>query len=286
MKYARPTYPLLGSRPFPKKSLLVPKKFLLGFFVFAAMSVANSVDNLAVAQSSVNYEIGESARLLEASIDLQRGDITQSQFNAIQFAESCKSPSVRLQNRNRPWMSVWNTSGSADDIVTVTVDLTETGFEFGDGDMAGDGFDGLLSMLSSRSDAGVSLDSANYGSGGTDTTELILNFAGLSQGFAAIFRIDLDEPGGMAMFPDYREAMLGADTGSGPGQLATMTTDFSSGASNVIAFVQATPLSSSGIAQPYHGQSMSAIVPSVPEPTTLVLLLAGLTGIAAIRRRV
>ncbi len=254
-------------------------KVWIGFFSLAIASVAN----LAWAQSSVQFTIGESAQVLEAAIDLENGDITQAEFNVIQMEEHCKSPSARLQARNRPWMSVWNTSASPDEVSTVTIDLTEAGFEFGDGDMSGDGFDGLLSMLSYRSDAGVSLASAGYGS---DRSELVLNFTGLSQDRAAIFRIDLDNPGGMTMFPDYREAMLGADVGNGDGQLALLTTNFSSGASNLAAFGRSGPLPNSGIAEAYNAQSTSLVVPSsvVPEPTTLVLLLGGLTGIAAMRR--
>ena len=256
----------------------------LNFLVAICALVLASVASQVSAQSSVQFEIGESARLLRASLDLQNGDISQVEFDAIKMTETCKSPSARLQDRNRPWMMVWNTSAAADDVATVTVDLTESGFEFGDGDVPGDGFAGLLSMLSSsQTDAGVSLDSAVYGS---DTTELELNFSGLSQGLAAIFRVDIDEPGGIAMFPDFREAMLGADTGGGPGQRATMTADFTSGATTISMFPQAAPLSSSGVAEAYHGQTMSMVVPStvIPEPTSIALLLAGVAGIVAMRR--
>ena len=252
-------------------------------FLSALAFIAASAASLAVAQSSVQFEIGESARLLEASLQLQRGEISQAEFNAIQLTETCKSPSARLQDRNRPWMLVWNTSTDPDEVSTVTIDLTEPGFEFGDGDMAGDGFDGFLSLLSNRSDAGAALDSATYGS---DNSELVLNFSGLSQDVAAIFRVDLDEPGGMTMFPDFREAMMGADTGDGPGNLATMTTDFTSGESTIASFGRAGPLSTSGVAEAYHGQTMSMVTPSttIPEPTSLMLLLAGLTSFATLRR--
>ncbi len=254
-------------------------KFWIGFFTLAIASVAN----LALAQSSVSFEIAETSRLLEASLMLQRTEISQAEFNQVVVAESCKNPSARLQDRNRPWMMVWNTSVTPDDVTSVTIDMTEPGFEFGDGDITGDGFDGLLSMLSTRSDAGVSLTSATYGA---DNSELVLNFTGLSEGVAAMFRFDIDEPGGLAMFPDFREAMLGADTGSGPGQMATLTTNFSSGGSNVAMFGRADALSTSGITESYHGQAMTTVVPStvVPEPTSLILLLAGLTGIATMRR--
>ena len=245
---------------------------------------ALAIADVAIAQSSVQYGIGESARLLRAAIDLENGDITQAEFDTIQMAETCKSPSIRLQNRNRPWMSVWNTSTDPDEITRVTIELNEPGFEFGDGDVAGDGFDGLLSMLSSaQSDAGVTLDSASYGA---DNTELVLDFSGLDQDTVAIFRFDIDEPGGVEMFPDFREAMLGADTGDGPGARALLTTDFASGEQLLSTFSRAGPLSTSGLTEAYHAQTMSMVEPSevIPEPTSIVLLLAGLTGIAAMRR--
>ena len=252
-------------------------------FVFGMLAIALSwaVDQ-AAAQSSAQYEIGESSRLLRASIDYQEGNITEQEFKDIQMVETCKNPAQRLQDRNRPWMSVWNTSTTPDEITSVTIDLKEEGFEFGDGDVLGDGFEGILSMLSFRSDGGVDLDSVEYGS---DKTELVLNFTGLTEGLAAIFRVDIDEPGGFLPFPDFRESMLGADTGDGPGDVAMITTEFGSGASSMLTFEQSGPLSHSGIAERYHGQTMSMIETSVPEPTSLVLFGLGLSGIAVIRRR-
>jgi hypothetical protein len=248
-----------------------------------ALVASLSMSSVSFAASSVQFEIAEGSRLLEASLMLQKGEISHAEFHQVQHAETCKNPSQRLQDRNRPWMMVWNTSDTPDDITTVKIDLTEPGFEFGDGDIAGDGFGGLLSILSPRSDAGVALNSATYGD---NNTELVLNFTGLSADMAAIFRFDIDEPGGALMFPDYREAMLGADTGDGPGQLALMTTEFSSEATAVSQFAPAGPLSTSGITEAYRRQTMSSTTTSttVPEPSTMVLLLAGFTGIAAMRR--
>ncbi len=255
-------------------------KVMLGIFALALVSSASQVE----AQSSVRYELGESSRVLRASLDLQRGNISQAEFNAIRMTETCKSPSSRLHDRNRPWIMVWNTSTSSEEIDTVSIDLKEPGFEFGDGDLPGDGFDGMLSLLSNRSDGGVSLTSKSYGS---DNSELVLNFSGLSNDLAAIFRIDIDEPGGIAMFPDFRAALMGADTGGGPGQRATLTTNYSSGASDISRFGQAGALSTSGVAEAYHAQSLSPIEPSttVPEPTTLALMLAALAATAVLRRK-
>ena len=272
MNTTRQTY-----RPYLLRILV--SRSILGILALTLVGMAN----FSFAQSAAQFGIGESARLLEAALDLERGEISPAEYHSIKVAETCKDPATRLQNRNRPWMYVYNTSTVADDVTSVTVDLTEQGFEFGDGDVAGDGFDGLLSMLSYRSDAGVSLDSATYGN---DNTELVLNFSGLSQDLAAIFRIDLDEPGGPTMYPDFREAMLGADTGMGPGQLAIMTAGFTSGNMISATFPMADPLPTSGIAEGYHSQTMSMVETSipVPEPTALVLLLVGLTSIASTRR--
>lgn len=255
-------------------------KGLLGCFALALVSSTN----FAFAQSSVQFEIGESSRVLEASLDLQRGDITQAQFNAIQMTETCKSPSARLQDRNRPWMLVWNTSAADDAIESVTVDLTQAGFELGDGDVTGDGFDGLLSMLSNRSDAGVSLSSAVYGG---DNTEVVLSFSGLSKGVAAVFRIDIDQPGGISMFPDFREAMMGGDVGYGAGTPAKMTTEFASDATVLSSFGLAGVLTGAGVSEAYHAQGMSPVVPSttVPEPTSLVMLLTSLAAATWVRRK-
>jgi len=255
-------------------------KILLGVLALVVMSFTSK----AQAQSSVQFEVAESSRLLMASLDLQNGDISQVAYELIQTAETCKNPSTRLQSRNRPWVMVWNTSDDVDAITSVTIDMQRPGFEFGNGDAPGDGFDGFLSMLSSRSDDGVSLVSANYGD---SASQLVLNFSGLTKGQAAIFRVDIDEPAGDMMFPDYDEALFGADVGNGNGPVANFNTSFSSGITSVSTFPQAGLLMTSGVTEPYHAQTMSTVtqsIPGVPEPTSLVLALAGIVGVAAARR--
>ena len=256
---------------------------ILGLLALATMG------QYANAQSSVQFRISENASVLKAALDFERSVISQGQYDQILMDASCQNPSSRLQARNRPYLMVQNTSAVPDTITSVLIDLTEPGFEFGDGDVTGDGFDGLLAMLATRnrSDAGVQLTSASYGA---NRTQLRLNFSGLSQGQAAIVRFDIDEPNGVFMFPDYRVAMQGADRGNGNGELAAMTTTFGSttplSTLAVTTFPQAVGIENAGHAQNYHTQElMTPPIASVPEPTSVVLLLSSFAGIASMRRR-
>jgi len=261
---------------------LTSSRFLVGLFALAVASVSQQAN----AQSSADYRIGENATVLEAALNLDRSLITQEEFDEILFVETCQNPSSRLQARNRPYLSIMNTSTSADPITSVIINMEEAGFEFGDGDVLGDGLDGLLAMLSSKSDAGVELTSASYGA---DNSEAQLDFTGLTQGRAVIFRVDIDEPSGAFMFPDYREAIQGANEGNGRnGNLAILTTNFSIAGTTETMFPQVGELSHAGRPESYHDQTMTpppTTTTRIPEPSSLLLVLLGLTGIGAVRRK-
>ena len=233
---------------------------------------------------SASFQIGENARVLRASIELEEGIINQAEYQQILMQETCHNPSSRLQDRNRPYLSVENTSDNGEEITSVVINMEEVGFEFGTGDVTGDGFDGLLSMLSDESDDGVELTSAMYLG---DNSEIQLDFTGLTEGLAAIFRVDIDEPAGMYMFPDYREAFQGANEGVGrTGALAKLSATFDTGATVNALFPQVGLVTNSGIPERYHAQSTTSMATSmVPEPSTLVLFLAAVAGTATMRRR-
>lgn len=256
----------------------LPKLHLLSIALIVALT-----GEFAHAQSAT-FQIGENARVLRASLQLEAGEINQAEYQQILVQETCHNPSSRLQDRNRPYLSVQNTSENDEEITSVVINMEEVGFEFGDGDMAGDGFDGLLSMLSAQSDDGVELTSAMYLG---DMSEIQLDFTGLTEGLAAIFRLDIDEPDGMYMFPDYREAFQGANEGVGrTGALAKLSATFDTGASVNALFPRVGLVTNSGIPERYHSQSMTTTATSmVPEPTTLVLFVSALAGTAVMRRR-
>lgn len=253
-------------------------------FQIVAATLLLCLASQAVFAQTASFRIGENADVVKAAIDLERNDITQEEFDTIMMQATCQNPYARLQDRNRPFLAVINTSNNADDITSVEINMEEAGFEFGTGDMAGDGFDGFLSMLSSASDAGVQLTSSSYGA---DNSELVLNFAGLSPGQAAIFRVDIDEPGGVFMFPDYREAFQGANAGFGrDGDLALLTANFDSGASSNALFPSVGRLQTAGLVEGYHSQTMTPPAQSmVPEPTSVCLIMAGFSCLGLLRRR-
>jgi hypothetical protein len=250
-----------------------------------------STSAFALINGDYNVMLGESPRYLEAIIKHQRGDITASELYVIKYEESCKNPSIRLWDRNRPAFLIQNTSavGEANSVSSFTIDLTQAGFEFGVGDTAPDGFNGNVALPNIRTDAGVTITSANYLLG--DTTKVQVNFTGLTQGKFAIFRLDLDPvPMVNYLYPDYRVVILGANGNSPALVSATFSEagqpDASTPFTAFIGGIQGNI--GSGLLEVYHNQSRTDMFDmdgTIPEPSSFALLAIAGMGWVSLRRR-
>jgi hypothetical protein len=255
------------------------------------VSCLSSSAAFAAINGDYNVMLGESPRYLEAIVKYQRDLITASELYVIKYEESCKNPSIRLWDRNRPAFLVQNTSadGELNDVSSFTIDLTQAGFEFGTGDTPADGFNGQIALPNVKTDPGVTITSASYVAG--DTTKVQVNFTGLTQGKFALFRLDLDPiPMVNYLYPDYRAVILGANGNSpalvsatfkeaGQPDASTPFVAFNAGIQNNI---------NSGLLEVYHNQSrtdMFDLDGVVPEPSSFALLAMAGMGLANIRRR-
>lgn len=247
----------------------------------------------AVINGDFNLMIGESPRYLDAILKFKRQEITASELYVIKYEESCKNPSLRLWDRNRPALLLQNTSDEENFVSSFVIDIKQAGYAFGTGDGAGDGFTSYVQQ-DPRSDAGVTV-SANLIA--DDPTKLQLNFTGLSKGKAALFRIDLDPvPVVNVLYPDYRGIILGADTGQGPTDPALISATFSRDGMPD-ATTPAAPFNgniqttiSSGMLEVYATQSRTDMFDFnggtvIPEPATVSLLALAGAGICCRRRR-
>ena len=256
-------------------------------------------------------DIGESERLMLAMLQYQREEISHTMVDHIQMQEMCKNPAIRLVDKNRPAILLYNTSdpnvdGGQNELTQFTIDLQQAGFEFGNGDFDPDVFDLGLTYLSPFSDSGISISSSFGTVSDTDPTldptKLVVDIEGLTSGSAVIFRVDLDRSSSSGLqFPDYREVLYGAETLSGVGEAALVTATFEAG-SGENAMTATTgfnklgrnfegAIMNSGLLEGYHAQSDSVMSmqtggTSVPEPSAALLLLIGTATGLLNRRRV
>ncbi len=283
-------------------------RWMLAILVAALVGWASTPAQAGFVSGSFELDISESERLLEAMLKEKRGEISEPQLYAIQSEEMCKNPSLRLIDRNRPALVLQNTSdpNTDNELSQFTIDLQEFGYEFGDGDFDPDPFAGMLAILSNRSDPGMTLASS-YGTVSDvdlteDRTKLVLDIGGLTPGKAMYFRLDLDpNPMTNFAFPDYRHVMLGADIGDedGPADAAILTAVFAAGEGPDRMTTATEPeefnpgfdeiLGLAGLIEGYHSQSDSEYFSTgggtkIPEPATVMLLLAGVAGLSGTRR--
>lgn len=277
--------------------------------VAALVAWASTPAHAGFVSGSFKIDIAESERLLEAMLKEERREITPVQLNAIHLEESCKNPSIRLIDRNRPAIVLRNISdlSTKNEISQFTIDLQQIGFEFGNGDFDPDPFAGMLTILSNRSDPGITLASSYGTVSDLDLTEdrskLVLDIGGLTPGKALFFRLDLDpNPMTTVAFPDYRHVMLGADVGdgNGPAAPALISALFAAGEGSDRMTTATRPfefrpgieeiLTTAGLIEGYHSQAPSQRYSTngsteIPEPSTVMLLLAGLACNYLSRRR-
>ena len=246
----------------------------------------------AIVIGNYSFMIGESDRYLEAILDFNRGEIDNNQLMEIRKEESCKNPSIRLQQRNRPAILVQNTSSQANELSTFVIDLKQAGFEFGLGDNPPEGFNGTPVSPTTRSDPGVGVT----GVLANGNTELVLTFTGLGPNDAAIFRVDLDPvPMLNNLFPDYREVMMGSDAGNGPTDPALIQATFSmAGMPDAMtpqtALIGPETVTNPGLLEVYHAQAPTSQFgqdgTTIPEPASATMLVFTALGLLGRKRSI
>jgi hypothetical protein len=295
----------LSMRVRGQRGVQASRRWLLVGLVAALFAWMAAPAQAGMVGGSFRVDIGESERLLEALLDKEDGSITPAQFSAIQVEEMRKNPSLRMIDRNRPAVVLRNTSEPTpgNEISRFAIDLQEIGYEFGNGDFNPDPFAGALTILSNRSDPGISMTSSYGTVSDIDPTEdrskLVLDIIGLTPGRAMFFRLDLDpNPMTTIAFPDYQVVMLGGDMGdgNGPADPSLISAVFAAGGMTTATMpAEFDPeiehmLTMAGMIGGYHSQSNSAFYSSdggtgeIPEPGTLMLVLAGLAGLSCSRR--
>lgn len=256
---------------------------------------AGAREALAVVPSPVGFQVdmSPSPRILDA-LDMNReGDITMSQYKDVIYDESCDNPHLRIRARNKPAIMITNWDGtsvgptaSVAPITSFTLAINNPGaFIFGSGD-TGDVFTGFIKNTI-YTDAGVDITGSSLSA---DKKTLTVNFSGLDAGKKAIFCIDLDTTDPNAfMYPDYRLILFGTpDNPTTPGTAtATFVNSASPSPNSTSVSLQLDPLTMEPTYEgmnirPYQASDkMEVLGGGVPEPSAVVLALAGLAAIAA-----
>lgn len=233
---------------------------------------------------SYRVDIASSERLLNALGTPEEAEV--------QHQVSCDNPHYRVRARNKPAIKITNDVGSGGDLTGFTLRINQAAYLFGEGDTALDGFDQFIKR-SAYTDPGVDITGSSLSGDGRTVT---VNFSGLSAGKSAIFRVDLDTNDvNLFPFPDFRNVLFGADSGGGPGTPAVTTATFTAGGMSTTSPETALdPILGQmsffeGSVRPYNASD--PVIPSggggttIPEPTSVVLLLTGALGAAALRRK-
>jgi len=273
--------------------------------VLAAMGIAalSARPAHAVPPSPVAFTMTMSpyARTLNA---LEEFGPMSPEFMEVWKEDSWDNPHLRVRARNKPAIMIVNENNSVAPLTTFTLEINNPGpFFFGMGDFATDNFVGFI-QNTIYTDPGVTITGSSVSG---DGKTLMVNFDGLTAGRKAIFNIDLDSSDpGLFPFPDYRLVLCGAPSGPGdpsglPATISATFTDASSPPPNTTTLT----MDLSGAIDPITGMQVTPSVPEffeqnirpaklmemneikekfIPEPSSAMLALAGVAGLAALRR--
>ncbi len=258
---------------------------LIGCFalVIGAVSAGSQARADIPAPTAFELLFSPSARVLDA--------YDTPQAYEVQYDESCDNPNLRIRARNKPAVLIENSENSAAPITSFTLQINQGPYFFGTGDAVTDNFDNFIKKTI-YSDVGVFITGSSVS---PDAKTLTVTFDGLTAGKKAIFNIDLDtsDPD-MFMFPDYRAALFGTPL---PGELPTTPGTASATFTNNTAAPNSRTLTlqlpqkaehpefMNEHIRPYQTEDkMEIIKTEIPEPTGVVLALAGF-GAFAVRRR-
>jgi hypothetical protein len=218
-----------------------------------------------------------------------------SQYLDIVQNVTCDNPHLRVRARNKPAIMIINDTTSAAALTSFELTINEGPFFFSTGDFATDGFTGFVKPLTMYTDPGVLITGSSLS---PDGKTLTVNFSGLDAGERAIFNVDLDSSDAAVFpFPDYRNVLFGAPWAPGDpttdpaSYVATFTGPTSAPNMNTVSgdFQQLTevPDWSNDNIRPYEEMDMVEHIPGggvVPEPSSALIALAAVAGMAALRR--
>ena len=281
-----------------KDDLVLKKKLRLQRFFGVLVVLAATVltQPLFAATVTGNYQLtfSESDKFLYALDMFDDGAMDAKLLAEIEMQVSCDNPHNRIRARNRVAMKVTNDAGSQGDLTSISLQINQAGFDFGTGDEGSPDYLGEYFWESPYSSAAVDILGSSVS---LDGSLLTIDFSGLAPGESAIFRLDFDPESELAFpFPDYREVLFGLDSdgNSGVNALGETTGTFTMGAMSATT-IPATFAPSAAAAyingdiRAYHAEDpvgqFGVTGSTVPEPTTALLLMAGVASCLGVRRR-